>query len=72
MKNNRKNDFYNFEDMFDKIEEDYTDCLTEEDFYPPADERILKSHIRDIDGGDNFSDYCEYMFDLLEEEGYWD
>ena len=47
-------------------------CLTETDFYPPSDDRTLKSNIVDINGGDNFSDYCEYIFDLLEEEEYYD
>lgn len=47
-------------------------CITESDFYPPSDDRVLKSYVDDIDGGDNFIDYCEYIFDLLDEEGYYD
>ena len=43
-------------------------CLTEEDFYPPSDNRILKSYIEDIENGDNFADYCGEFFKLLEEE----
>ena len=46
--------------------------LTEEDFYPPSDDRVLESYVEDIDGGDNFADYCEYIFDLLEEEDYYE
>lgn len=46
--------------------------LTEEDFYRPSDDRVLESYIEDIDGGDNFADYCEYIFELYEEEGYYD
>lgn len=46
--------------------------LTEKDFYPPEDNRVLKSYVEDVEGGDNFADYCEYIFDLLEEEGYYD
>lgn len=42
--------------------------LTEEDFYPPSDERILESHVEDIEGGDNFADYAKYFFDLYDEE----
>lgn len=36
--------------------------LTEKDFYPPSDNRELKSLIEDIEGGDNYSDYCKYIF----------
>ena len=46
--------------------------LTESDFYPPSDDRVLESYIEDIEGGDNFADYCEYIFDLYEEEGYYE
>ena len=46
--------------------------LTEADFYPALDNRVWESNIEDIDGGDNFADYCEYIFDLLKEEGYYD
>lgn len=48
------------------------DCLTEEDFYPPEDNRTLKSNVQDIYGGDNFSDYCRYIFGVLDEEEYYD
>lgn len=47
-------------------------CLTEEDFYPPVDNRILTSYVEDIEDGDNFMDYCEYIFELCDEEEYWD
>ena len=60
----------------DSIEElqsvQYNGCLTEFDFYPPSDDRCLKSYVKDINGGDNFADYCKYMFDLLEEEEYYE
>lgn len=46
--------------------------LTEIDFYPPSDDRVWGSNIEDIEGGDNFVDYCEYIFDLLDEEGYYE
>lgn len=46
--------------------------LKESDFYPPDDNRVLKSNIEDIDGGDNFTDYCEYFFKMLEEEDYYE
>jgi hypothetical protein len=54
-----------------KILDNQYKTLTEEDFYPPYDNRTLKSYIKDIYGGDNFADYCEYIFELYEEEGYW-
>lgn len=61
-------DKYNFDDLL--YEEP---CyLTEEDFYSPTDNRVLKSYIEDIDGGDNFADYCEYIFELCEDEEWYD
>lgn len=47
-------------------------CLSEIDFYPPYDNRVLKSYIEDIEDGDSFADYCEYIFEIYEEEGYYD
>ena len=61
-------DKYKIEDILD----DQYDYLTEIDSYSPYDNRVLKSYIEDIDGGDNFVDYCEYIFELLEDEDYWD
>lgn len=64
--------------QFDNIIEDavdeqyYNGCLTEADFYPPSDNRTLKSNVRNIAGGDNFADYCEQFFDMLEEDGYYE
>lgn len=52
--------------------EDIDFCLTEIDFYPPPDNRVWTSNIEDVDGGDNFADYCEYIFELLEDEGCYD
>lgn len=51
--------------------QDYIE-LTEEDFYPPSDDRVFKSYIDDIRDGDNFSDYCKYIFDIFDEKDYWD
>lgn len=69
MKNKKRNDKYNFDDI---LNEQCCDYLTEKDFYPPSDNRYLQSYIEDIDGGDNFADYCEYIFEVLEEEEYYD
>lgn len=46
--------------------------LTEQDFYPPSDDRIWTSNIEDIKNGDNFADYCKDFFKLLDEEEYYD
>lgn len=54
------------------LDEQYYGCLSDSDFYPLYDNRVFESYIEDIDGGDNFTDYCEYIFELLEEEGYYD
>ena len=48
------------------------DGLSEQEFYTPSDERTWKSFVRDIDGGDNFADYCEDFFELLDEEEYFE
>lgn len=50
----------------------FDDELSEQSFYPPIDNRMWQSYIEDIDGGDNFADYCEYIFEILEEEEYFD
>ena len=59
-------------DFSDILYEQYSFELTEIDFYPPTDNRVWQSHVEDIDGGDNFADYCEYIFEILEEENYYD
>lgn len=50
----------------------YNDILSEMDFYPPLDNRYLKSYIYDISGGDNFNDYAEEIYSLYEEEEYYE
>lgn len=69
MKSKKRNDRYDFSDILN--EQDIAE-LTEQDFYTTFDDRYLESYVEDIDGGDNFADYCEYIFELLEEEGYYD
>ena len=46
--------------------------LTEFDFYPPSDNRVWASGVDDIYGGDNFIDYCEEFFEMLDEREYYD
>ena len=48
------------------------EILSEQDFYRPSDDRVWESYVEDIDGGDNFADYCEYFFELLDEEEYFE
>ena len=50
----------------------YNHILTEQDFYPPVDNRTWKSNVRDIADGDNFADFCEDFFELLDEEEYYE
>lgn len=67
-----KNEEYNIDEILDELNQQSCDYLTEEDFYPPSDNRCLKSNISDISGGDNFTDYCEYIFEILDEEEYYE
>ena len=46
--------------------------LTEESFYPPADNRCLQSLIEDINNEDNFIEYAKFIYDLYEDEGYYE
>ena len=63
-------------DMWD--EEDTSDeqdiCQIGNDFDNELliDDRVWESYVEDIDGGDNFADYCEYFFGLLDEEEYFE
>lgn len=52
------------------IEEDF--YLTEESFYPPADNRCLQSLIEDVNDEDNFIEYAKFIYDLYEDEGYYE
>lgn len=56
----------------DKKDGQLNSCLKEEDFYPPSDNRCLKSYIRDVNGGDSFAEYCEYIYEILDEEEYYE
>lgn len=56
----------------DMYSEDDTSYSIEDDEYLSPDDRYWESNIEDIDGGDNFADYCKYFFNLLEEEEYFE
>lgn len=60
----------NDENKYNQNNEYY--LLREQDFYPPSDNRTWKSNVGDIVGGDNFVDFCEYFYDLLDEEEYFE
>lgn len=47
-------------------------CLKEESFYPPADNRYLQSLVEDINDEDNFVEYAKFIYDLYEEEGFYE
>lgn len=62
--NSRENNIINLED------DDF--YLTEEDFYPPSDDRVLKAGIYQIKNDVSFEEYTEYIFDLYEREKYYE
>ena len=66
------NNKYSIENILDELDRQAYDYLTEARFYVSSDDRFLESYVADIKGGDNFADYCESFFELLEEEGYYD
>lgn len=37
-----------------------------------SDDRTWKSNVYDINGGDNFADFCEEFFEILDENDYWE
>lgn len=55
--------FSQYDYRLDEIEEDFS-CL--------SDNRFWTSIVEDIEGGDNFADYCKDFFELLDEEEYYD
>ena len=61
----------NYIDQYESKIKDENLCLNESDFYPPADNRKLKSLIYDLHG-ETFADYAEYIFDLYEEEDWYE
>lgn len=71
--NNRNNQLHilnSKEDIVINTENDF--YLTEEDFYPPSDDRILKAGIYQIKNDVSFKEYTEYIFDLYEREEYYE
>ena len=63
------NDRITYEDILE--EQGY--CPTElDDLFVSIDSRVWKSHVEDIYGGDNFADFCEEFFEMLDEEEYWE
>ena len=59
--------------LYDECASTYENAyLTEEDFYPPTDDRTWKSNIEDIDEEDNFVNYCSYIYEYLDEYDYFE
>lgn len=59
------------EDDLKKLREyldEHFPVLTEEDFYPPADERIRSCGVDDIPGGDNYVDYFNWFYETYGED----
>ena len=74
-----RNEENSYNEIMDKELYDY--LLNDDEFFLSEDEQELeifednlywKSVVEDIDGGDNFIDYCEWFFEMLEEEGYYE
>lgn len=62
----------NNQHTYETVLEEQDDCLIESDLFSNVDNRVWKSYVRDIDGGDNFADFCEEFFEMLDEEDYWE
>lgn len=56
----------------EEFEYGYITTQEEQDLYCLSDDRVLTSNVEDIDGGDNFADYCKEFFHMLNEEEYYD
>lgn len=56
--------------LFDAISdvELESDVLSEKDFYPPEDNRVLQSRLYGIDNTNNFKQYAKEFFELCDEE----
>lgn len=64
---------YNYLSL-DSIDDEYDYMLTQEeqDSHYLSDDRVWTSNVEDIDGGDNFADYCKEFFKMLDKEEYYD
>ena len=73
--NNRKR-YYEILRQFDCVFTDgeYIQSDFEKDNYSLLDDEdsYWTSNVEDIDGGDNFADYCKEFFNMLDEEEYYD
>lgn len=45
--------------------------LNETDFYPPSDDRVLTTYVEEIYENE-FYEYSEEMFNLYEDEGFYE
>ena len=61
-----ENDFHF---LNDRLENDICQSIG---LSPSSDNRVWKSQISDIYGGDNFADFCKDFFAMLDKEEYWD
>lgn len=61
----KDNDFCSTDSDFCLIDSDF--CLKDSDFYPPSDNRTFHMY-----AGKEFEEYTEYIYDLYEDEGFYE
>lgn len=56
------------------MNDDYTldQCSDDRSWELSSDDRTWMSNVYDINGGDNFADFCEEFFEMLDENNYWE
>lgn len=56
------------------MNDDYTldQCSDDRSWKSSSDDRTWMSNVYDINGGDNFADFCEEFFEMLDENDYWE
>ena len=56
------------------MNDDYTldQCSDVGSWESSSDDRTWMSNVYDINGGDNFADFCEEFFEMLDENDYWE
>ena len=57
----------NREELIEYLDENFP-VLTEEDFYPPEDDRTHSIGIDDVPGGDRYYDYLKYFWNTYGNE----
>lgn len=63
-------EIYTIFEEYKKLKYKQDNILTEEDFYPPPDDRVRVSYIYDIDEEHTYQDYLSYFYELYDDE-FW-